>query len=659
MDLIIAAQGPPEYAVRARKNPFLQAWNAPTRGIRFQKLGSDAIRMLKAARKHNTNLAAIRISVNLQSQLPAWYHLASDKSPLNTAPSKCLLMHHNASTVSDLLRISSRLRNHGWTQRHFALPNCPCADCSHDRSLCCSNPHHCASEALERLHKIYPKLNPLRLGDPHDNLSLTRHRKAQNMQARAERGEILFDPSITCKDTLAECFRVFADPKRLTSTPAQRYYTPGVRLHARTITVYTDGACFNNGKYNASCGSGVYFSPNDNRNIAFRPPSDLQSNQAAEIIAIYKAVSAVQKWVPLRIISDSLYAINGLTTHLSTWEDNGWIGIDNAPLFKLTAAALKQRITPTTFLWTKGHAGDQGNEEADRLAKEGANKPVPNFMSLEIPKEFDLQGAKLATLSQAITYRGIIKHKPPCARQTTSLNLSRARESLASYHNELETDSTLWKGLRNRSIRLRVRQFLFKAMHGTQKIGSFWSHISGFEDRGQCSHCNVTETMEHILLHCPQNPSALIWNMARNLWPYAPNLWPRLDLGILLGCGSIHLPREPHQPQPQAEVPPPHRLRNHKGASRLLQILLSKSLHLIWVLRCDRTIQSKTVSSNEVQKRWFCAINTWLTEDRIIATRIKHDKPYLHLAKATWKPALMAHGTSPNNWPFSGEVFSG
>ena len=508
-----------------------------------------------------------------------------------------------------------------------------------------------------RIHKIYPKLNPLRLGDPHDNLSLTRHRKAQNQLAQAARGEILFDPSITCKETLAECFRVFTNPSRLTTIPAQRYYTQGISLRARTITVYTDGACFNNGKYNARCGSGVYFGPNDDRNIAFRPPGDLQSNQAAEIIAIYKAASAVQKWFPLKIVSDSLYAINGLTKHLRTWEDDGWIGIDNAPLFKLTAATLKQRIATTTFQWTRGHAGDQGNEAADRLAKEGANKPLPNNMSLDIPKEFDLQGAKLATLTQAVTYRGILECKPPCTRDTMSRNLSLARESLASYHNELETDRTLWKGLRNRSICLCVRQFLFKAMHGTQKIGPFWSHVRNFEDRGQCFHCDTMETMEHILLHCPQNPSELIWDLAKKLWPYAPDLWPQLNLGILLGCGSIHLPRAPPQHQIPLGNPPPHRLRNHKGASRLLQILVSESMHLIWVLRCDRTIQGKTHSRGEVRKRWLCAINSRLTEDRIIATKIKRDERYLNLAKATWKPALTAHGRSPNNWPFSGEVF--
>jgi hypothetical protein len=129
--------------------------------------------------------------------------------------------------------------------------------------------------------------------------------------------------------------------------------------------------------------------------------------------------------------------------HLSTWEDNGWIGIDNTPLFKLTAAALKQCLATTTFQWTKGHAGDQGNEEADCLAKEGADRPTPNHMSLEILKEFNLQGAKLATLTQVVTYYGIIECKPPCTCRTTAWNLSLVRKSLVLYHNELETDKTL------------------------------------------------------------------------------------------------------------------------------------------------------------------------------------------------------------------------
>jgi ribonuclease HI len=232
----------------------------------------------------------------------------------------------------------------------------------------CRYPHRCTSKALERIYTTYPKMNPLRLGDLHNNLSLTKHRSARNEIERERKGKILFDPSITSKHHLSECFHIFTDPSHLTTIPAQCYYTQGITPRGRLITVYTDGACVNNGKLNAKCGSGVYFGPDDPRNISFRPSGNLQSNQAGEIVAILKAATAIPKFFPIKIISDSQYAIDGLTKHLSSWEDKGWIGIKNALLFKTTASFLKQCIAPTSFQWTKGHAGNIGNKEDDCLA---------------------------------------------------------------------------------------------------------------------------------------------------------------------------------------------------------------------------------------------------------------------------------------------------
>jgi len=483
-------------------------------------------------------------------------------------------------------------------------------------------------------------MDPLHLGDPHDNLSLTKRRAARNEIERERKGEILFDPTITCKNSLAECFRIFTDPSRLTTVPAQRYYTARIIPQGHLVMVYTDGACVNNGKLNARCGSGVYFGPNDQRNLAFRPSGDNQSNQVGEIVAILKAATAIPKFLPLKIISDSLYAINGLTKHLSTWEDNGWSGIKNVALFKTTASFLKQRIAPTSVQWTKGHAGNVGNEEADRLAKEAVNKPVQDNLDLNIPKEFDLQGAKLSTITQATAYKGIRECKPQRTRPTTALNLHQIREALWAYHGELETDETIWKGTRNQALCLPVRQFLYNAIHSTQKIGSYWSHIQNYEDRQDCSICNVTETMEHILLHCRARAREVIWPLARNLWP-------RLDLGTLLSCGSIQIPSDP--PQRENQNPDPTRQRrNHRGASRLLQILLSESIHTIWVLRCERVIQGKTLTDAEIQNRWRQAIQKRFHQDKIRATTVTRKKAFINLVKATWKPALTANRRLPN-----------
>ena len=58
----------------------------------------------------------------------------------------------------------------------------------------------------------------------------------------------------------------------------------------------------------------------------------------------------------------------------------------------------------------------------------------------------------------------------------------------------------------------------------------------------------------------------------------------------------------------------------HRGATRLLQILISEAAHLIWVLRCERVIQVKIHNRDEIRLRWHKAINRRLTKDKINAT---------------------------------------
>jgi ribonuclease HI len=187
--------------------------------------------------------------------------------------------------------------------------------------------------------------------------------------------------------------------------PTKRLQPQATGLRHEEIDVYTNGACLNNGKANATCGSGIWFGPNDERNQAIRIPGEAQSNQVGELAAVIRAVEITPISWPLKIHTDSRYVINGLTTHLSTWEDQGWIGVKNADLFKRAAYLLKRRSAPTAFQWIKGHEGNEGNEESDCLAKEGANKAAPDILILEVPKEYNLQGAKLKALNQALVIR--------------------------------------------------------------------------------------------------------------------------------------------------------------------------------------------------------------------------------------------------------------
>jgi len=140
---------------------------------------------------------------------------------------KCLIHKHEMKTIADLLRASACLRQQEGENTHRPTIYCRCHDCNEDRNSHCWTPHECATEALTRLNLIFPKLNPLSNDDRHGNLSLTPNRKYQNTIAKENNGEILFDPTLTCKNNLADCFHVFADPEKLSKNPAQRHVTDG------------------------------------------------------------------------------------------------------------------------------------------------------------------------------------------------------------------------------------------------------------------------------------------------------------------------------------------------------------------------------------------------------------------------------------------------
>ena len=93
--------------------------------------------------------------------------------------------------------------------------------------------------------------------------------------------------------------------------------------------------------------------------------------------------------------------------------------------------------------------------------------------------------------------------------------------------------------------------------------------------------------------------------------------------------------------------------------SRLLQILISEAAHLIWVLRCERVIRERIHSAQETEAHWLKAINRRLTEDKIVVTKIKQEKQYTKLIKATWNNLLSKYSDPTYNWIQNCEVLVG
>lgn len=76
--------------------------------------------------------------------------------------------------------------------------------------------------------------------------------------------------------------------------------------------VYTDGACSNNGKDNASAGIGIFFGINDKRNLS-KKIDGKQTNNTAELSAIIEAYYIIENDImngkKIAIVSDSEYAL--------------------------------------------------------------------------------------------------------------------------------------------------------------------------------------------------------------------------------------------------------------------------------------------------------------------------------------------------------------
>lgn len=116
------------------------------------------------------------------------------------------------------------------------------------------------------------------------------------------------------------------------------------------------------------------------RNVSEALKGSKQTNQRAELTAIQRALDIAPKHRDVTIYTDSRYSIDCVTNWYRGWERNGWVNskgkpVENVDLVKGVRGAIAEREMmkrKTLFVWVKGHQGNAGNVEADRLANEGA-----------------------------------------------------------------------------------------------------------------------------------------------------------------------------------------------------------------------------------------------------------------------------------------------
>ena len=144
-----------------------------------------------------------------------------------------------------------------------------------------------------------------------------------------------------------------------------------------SVVVYTDGCCSSNGRERARARISVYWGPGHPLNVGIRLPGQ-QTNQRAEIHAACKAIeqAKAQDITKLVLYTDSM----SMASHLGEGLEAEWLEDQHREEVtnKEDFAELERLARGMDIQWmhVPGHSGFRGNEEGDRLAREGAKQPA-------------------------------------------------------------------------------------------------------------------------------------------------------------------------------------------------------------------------------------------------------------------------------------------
>ncbi|MDG1458205.1 MAG: ribonuclease HI [Pseudoprimorskyibacter sp.] len=141
------------------------------------------------------------------------------------------------------------------------------------------------------------------------------------------------------------------------------------------IVAYTDGACSGNP---GPGGWGVLLQAVSGSDIVkereLKGGEPATTNNRMELLAAISALEVLDRPSTVRVVTDSAYVKNGVTTWIHGWKRNGWKtsakkDVKNVELWQRLDTAQSRHTV--AWEWIKGHAGHPENERADALARAG------------------------------------------------------------------------------------------------------------------------------------------------------------------------------------------------------------------------------------------------------------------------------------------------
>lgn len=140
------------------------------------------------------------------------------------------------------------------------------------------------------------------------------------------------------------------------------------------VHIYTDGGCRGNQEKNNIGAWGVYMTFKEHVK-ELKGSARNTTNNEMELIGCIAGLQAVKnKKAPTKVYLDSAYVLNGITSWINNWKKNNWKTSTKKPVVNkelwVELDRLKNEFKDIEFIKVKGHAGNFGNEQADRLCNE-------------------------------------------------------------------------------------------------------------------------------------------------------------------------------------------------------------------------------------------------------------------------------------------------
>ncbi|HWK54230.1 MAG TPA: ribonuclease HI [Hyphomicrobiales bacterium] len=139
------------------------------------------------------------------------------------------------------------------------------------------------------------------------------------------------------------------------------------------VIIHSDGACRGNP---GPGGWGAVLEYGAQRKELYGGEAHTTNNRM-ELMAVIQALQLLKRRCRVKVVSDSKYVLQGMTTWIHDWKRRGWRTAAKKPVLNSDLWQLLDQLVAqhdVTWEWVKGHSGHPLNDLADALANRGIDE---------------------------------------------------------------------------------------------------------------------------------------------------------------------------------------------------------------------------------------------------------------------------------------------